>query len=133
MAIETITRIKDDLDGTEDATTITFAFQGTNYEIDLAEKNAARFEKALTPFIEASRRVRSTPGRGYGAPARARAQTRASELGYSTEAIREWARSQGKEVSDRGRIANDIVEEYHEAQTKVTGRRAARKTATPKS
>lgn len=133
MAIETITRIKDDLDGTEDAMTIAFAFQGTNYEIDLAEKNAAKFEKALTPFIEAARRVRSMSGRGQGAPARPRAQTRASELGYSTEAIREWARSHGKEVSDRGRIANDVVEEYHEAQTKVAGRRAARKTAAAKS
>lgn len=47
----------DDLDGSDDAETISFGFGGVVYEIDLGQKNRAKLEKALAPFIEAGRRV----------------------------------------------------------------------------
>ena len=46
----------DDLDGSDDAETVSFGFGGVVYEIDLGQKNRAKLEKALAPFIEAGAR-----------------------------------------------------------------------------
>ena len=52
MAKSTITQITDDIDGSADAETVSFAFQGASYSIDLAAKNLDKLTKALAPFIE---------------------------------------------------------------------------------
>lgn len=56
MATHTITRVLDDLDGTPDARTIHFAFEGTDYAIDLCDANYAALVAALGPYVEAGRR-----------------------------------------------------------------------------
>lgn len=48
--------VTDDLDGTEGAQPVTFAFDGTQYEIDLSEENADALHQALTPYIVAARK-----------------------------------------------------------------------------
>jgi hypothetical protein len=67
VAIETRTRILDDLDGTElpDGTEPTrFSLAGTDYELDLGEENREKLRAALAPFVEAAREVRpATAGR----------------------------------------------------------------------
>jgi hypothetical protein len=105
MARETITRLVDDLDGSTATETVSFSWQGTSYEIDLSKKNAGAFEKLLLPYIGSSRKVtsarKSTVKRASG--------SKAAELA----AIRAWARSNGYNVSERGRIASTVVEAYH--------------------
>jgi len=49
--------VTDDLDGSENAETVSFSFDGAAYEIDLAKANRAKLEKALAPFIGAGRPV----------------------------------------------------------------------------
>ena len=70
MATKTSVIITDDLDGSADAQTVSFGFDGTNYEVDLGAKNRAKLEKALQPFVAAARRAHgagqaasSKPGR----------------------------------------------------------------------
>ncbi|HEX5541517.1 MAG TPA: Lsr2 family protein [Micromonospora sp.] len=110
MARREIVIYTDDLDGTEGAETVRFGLDGVQYEIDLSEKNEAKLREALAPFVDAARR----PARGglvVGGRA-ARGRTAAADR-EQNRAIRAWAKKQGKNISDRGRIPQDIVEEYH--------------------
>ena len=49
--------VTDDIDGSENAETVSFGIGGVTYEVDLGSTNKARLEKALAPFMEAGRRV----------------------------------------------------------------------------
>src|SRR3954452_22899296 len=116
MAQKTIVTLVDDLTGeeAEDITTVEFALDGVTYEIDLDEKNSARLRDALAEYIAAARRTggrrssgRRRSGAGTGTP------RATSPGGYDRETskqIREWAKAQGFEVSDRGRVPNNVVE-----------------------
>ena len=104
MATTTLVSLTDDLDGTKADRTVTFMWNGATYEIDLSKKNATALEKALTPYLQAGRKVRGTAARGRRAATRARA-----DLG----AVRAWAKNNGYEVSERGRIAAAVLEAYH--------------------
>lgn len=102
--------VVDDIDGSANAETVTFSFEGDRYEIDLAKKNRTAFEKALKPYIDAAQKV-----------SRARSSSdrrgrRSSGPKRDLAAIRAWAAEQGYEVSERGRIAQAIVEEYDAAR-----------------
>lgn len=123
MAQKTIVTLVDDLTGeeAEDITTVEFALDGVTYEIDLDDKNSARLRDALAEYVAAARRTggrrsngRRRSGAGTGTP------RATSPGGYDRETskqIREWAKSQGFEVSDRGRVPNNVVEAW-EAQRK---------------
>lgn len=105
----------DDLDGGEAAETITFAVDGTSYEVDLSDKNADKFRKAIKPFVENGRRKGKQTGRTTAGP-RGTSRT-ASNVSKKagTEEIRQWAKQQGLTVADRGRIAANIVKQYEDA------------------
>lgn len=97
--------LEDDLDGGSADETVTFGLDGTTYEIDLNKKNAAKLRDALSTWVGAGRRVSGSRGgarRGRGRPARA------SQAGD----IRTWARSNGYQVSERGRISAEIQAAY---------------------
>jgi hypothetical protein len=109
MAKKTITKLIDDLDQGEADETVKFGLDGVQYEIDLSSKNASTLREALAPYVSAGTKVGRAPataaaGRRRGAQMLDREQNRA---------IREWARSKGKTISDRGRIPEEIVAEYH--------------------
>lgn len=77
MAQRITTTLIDDLDGGEATKTLTFSFDGKSYQIDLNDKNAEEFKKALEPYIAAGRKVaggaggsRSRRRRSRGPPAR---------------------------------------------------------------
>ena len=110
MAKTVITQIVDDLDGSNGAETISFGYRGTNYEIDLGKRNASAFDKIMKPYLDAARKVTATRG-GRRASSNGRRSRSASDLG----AIREWARSQGYTVADRGRISAEITAAYDAA------------------
>jgi hypothetical protein len=113
MAQKTIIQLFDDLDGTpgEDITTVTFGIDGAEYEIDLSEINAARLRSELDVFLAAARRTGGRVRRsGTGSSAsRGGGDTRSKE---ETKAIRDWARQNGHDISDRGRIPASIIDAY---------------------
>lgn len=117
MAKRTIHMLVDDLDGGDAEESISFACDGVNYEIDLSKKNAAKLRDALAPFCAAGSRIgrggvaSSTNGRRPARPAPQREPARTNR--DQNRAIREWAQSKGMDVSDRGRIAQPIVDRYH--------------------
>jgi Lsr2 len=97
--------VTDDIDGGEAHETIAFGLDGSSLEIDLNKLNAAQFRKAIAPYIEHGWRV--SRGRAHAArPARDR--------GHSSD-VREWARQQGIEVSERGRIPASVLAGYEAA------------------
>ena len=46
----------DDIDGSDAGETVTFGLDGSTYEIDLNEKNAAALREALSPYVGHARR-----------------------------------------------------------------------------
>ena len=98
----------DDLDGTDlgsEANSISFAFEGKESSIDLSAENEEASREVMAPYIKAGHRQSG----GRPKPAR-KAASKASS--GDTKAIREWARENGFEVSDRGRIPADVIEAY---------------------
>jgi hypothetical protein len=103
----------DDLDGGTADETVTFGLDGSSYEIDLSATNAAQLRDVLAGYVGHARRV----GRGVARPTPATKPSRgpARTDREQTHAIREWARSNGHRVSERGRIPASVVEAYHSA------------------
>ncbi|MCD2193140.1 Lsr2 family protein [Actinomycetospora endophytica] len=121
MAQKTVVTLVDDLTGeeSEDITTVEFALDGVTYEIDLDDKNSAGLRDSLAQYVAAARRTggRRAAGRRRSAGGGAGSGTprATSPGGYDRETskqIREWARSEGFEVSDRGRVPNNVVEAW---------------------
>ncbi len=108
MARKVQTILLDDIDGGDAKRTATFALDGRAYEIDLNESNLDRLSEALAPFIEKARR--SSAGGGRRSSARGTAST-----GSDASAVRTWAREQGYEVSDRGRVPKEIRDAYDQS------------------
>ncbi|MEV7806848.1 Lsr2 family protein [Microbispora sp. NPDC088329] len=113
MAKHTQVILIDDLDGGEANETVTFAIDGTSYEIDLSDGNAKRLRDALSPFVSSARRADSGQARGRRRGAGGGGQ-RAMTREKSAE-IRAWAKAHGHPVSERGRIAASIVQAYEDA------------------
>lgn len=107
MAQRTITTITDDIDGSPEAKPYTFAWQGTSYEIDLGDANRDAFLKALEPYINAGRKVTRSRARGVAAR---------GGTGDAAE-IREWAKANGFEVTERGRISREVRAAFFKART----------------
>lgn len=104
--------LEDDLEGGSADETVKFALDGVQYEIDLTAKNAARLRESFSDFIAHGRRV----GRGgvvVGGRAAARARGSAAADREQNKAIRAWAKRKGRNISDRGRIPQEIVDEYN--------------------
>jgi hypothetical protein len=98
----------DDLDGSEAEGTVRFGLDGTEYEIDLNAGHARALRDALARYVRAARRA------GGGARRPARGGRRAAGGVDSTE-VREWARAQGIEVKDRGRVPAELVARFKAA------------------
>jgi hypothetical protein len=99
----------DDLDGGEADETVTFALDGKTYEIDLTTANADKLRSLLDPYVKGGRR---TGGRASGGRGKARAASGGSQ---DTAQIRAWAKENGYEVNDRGRVPASIREAYEKA------------------
>jgi Lsr2 len=117
MAQRTVVTLEDDIDGGPAEETITFALDGVSYEIDLNEDNAAALRDALAPYVGAGRRVGGRASGTRGAARAARSAAPAPARRTDTAAVREWAREQGHQVSDRGRIPTHILEAYEQAHS----------------
>ncbi|MGW5789241.1 histone-like nucleoid-structuring protein Lsr2 [Saccharopolyspora sp. NPDC003752] len=113
MAEKVTVQLVDDIDGTPADATVEFGLDGVGYAIDLSQDNAARLRDALARYVSNARR---TGGRKR---ASVKSGTTAAPQALDKErnqAIRTWAREQGFQVSDRGRIPAEIVEAYDNAR-----------------
>ncbi|HZP54658.1 Lsr2 family protein [Actinocrinis sp.] len=110
MAQKVEVTLVDDLDGGKADETLVFGLDGTRYVIDLSEKNAKKLRDTLAKYIEAARRDRGGRAAGRGGAARKPAQG-----GPNTSEVREWAKAQGFEVSERGRVSKDLIVKFQEA------------------
>lgn len=112
MAQKIQTFFVDDLDGSEAEGTIQFGLDGTQYEIDLNPAHAKELRATLARYTEAARKIPGTTRR----PAR-NAPT-ATANGHATTEARDWAKAQGIEVKDRGRVPADVLAKFQAATSK---------------
>lgn len=98
--------LEDDIDGGAATETVTFGLDGVSYEIDLNEKNATALRDALAGYVGAGRRVAGRRSSGSSS-----SRSNSNELAK----IREWARANGHDVSDRGRISKKVRDAYAKA------------------
>lgn len=107
MAQRTIVHLVDDVSGGDADETVAFALDGQPYEIDLSADNAARLRESLAEFV-ASARKPSSPARSARRPSSGRRSN-------GTGDVRSWARENGFQVSERGRIPTNVIEAYQAA------------------
>lgn len=127
MAQKVTVQLVDDLDGTQskDIDTVTFGLDGVAYEIDLTETNAENLRKALDEFVTHARRTGGRVKPGTASPVSNVSATASRE---QAQAVREWGRRNGFEVSDRGRIPGNIVEAFEAAQADASSKTRKRRT-----
>ena len=106
MAQKIQTLLIDDLDGGAAEGTVRFGLDGTEYEIDLNAEHARRLRDALAAYVRAGRRVSG------GSRRPARDGRRGTASGPNTTEVREWAKAQGIEVKDRGRVPAELVARF---------------------
>jgi hypothetical protein len=114
MAERIVRQLIDDIDGSEisdgGGERIEFSLRGVEYQIDLSAANIAKLDKALKPYVDAAAKVR-----GGGARRVKSIGAKAASSKEQLSAIREWARKNGHEVSDRGRIKAEVLEAFEAA------------------
>ena len=107
MAKSVVTTIIDDIDGSSDASTITFGLDGVAYSIDLGPKNEKKLRDALAPFVAHAARQRGG--------AATRGTTKRNDREFDIVALRAWAAREGVAVPQRGRIPGAVVDRYRAA------------------
>jgi nucleoid-associated protein Lsr2 len=108
MAQKVETLLVDDLDGSNAESTVRFGVDGADYEIDLSASHAQQLRDALAPYISAARRA---------GPSSRRTGHKAARPPDPTE-VREWARAQGIDVKDRGRVPAGLIAKFKAATGK---------------
>jgi hypothetical protein len=106
MATRVTTSLVDDTDGSEAQETVSFALEGTTYEIDLSDQNAKKLRDALEPWLSKARKTGGGRRRARGDGAGKADKTQMS-------AMRDWLRQHGHDVSTRGRIPAKLQELYN--------------------
>ena len=103
MAQKVQVLLVDDVDGSEASESISFGFDGTNYELDLSDKNAQKLRDELAPWVKAARMTGGT-----------RRQTKSSS-NVDLKAVRAWAASNKIQLSNRGRVSQKVIDQYKAA------------------
>lgn len=112
MATKTVVQLVDDLTGEQiedgDGETITFAFQGKSYKIDLSIPNADDFRKTMQKYIKSGEQTGTT---GTTSRSSRTSTSHRNDKGY-LQSVRNWAATKGIQVSSRGRIAQPVLDQY---------------------
>jgi len=96
-------RLEDDLTGGPADETVEFGIDGRSYEIDLNARHAADFRQQVARFLEHASLVR---------PVHRRAPVRTVANRALSRKIRAWAEEQGFDVSERGRLPREVIQQY---------------------
>jgi len=118
MAQKVQVLMEDDLDGSEATETVSFSLDGTEYEIDLNDKHKEELFEVLNPYRTAARKVSYSTR-----PVRSRTGGRTRSTGPDNTEVRRWAKDNGIEVADRGRVPAELINRYlrrNEVTTPVT-------------
>lgn len=110
----TVTRIEfiDDIDGkpldVEDVNVVAWSWLGVDYEFETSTANLDRIEVGRVPLANLLAKSRRIGGRrrSHGP------NNRHPQTSESASTIRNWARENGYEILQRGRIPADIVDAY---------------------
>jgi hypothetical protein len=108
MAQKIQTLFIDDIDGGEAEGTVRFALDGTEYEIDLSAKHSGELRDSLKTYIAHARKVGGRSRRGT-------ARTGRKPSAIDTVAVRAWARENGFDIKERGRVPASVIAKYREA------------------
>jgi Lsr2 len=108
MAQKIQTLFIDDIDGGEAEGTVRFALDGAEYEIDLSAKHNEELRAALGTYVTHARKVGGASRRPAGRSGR-------KPSSADTVAVRAWARENGFDIKDRGRVPADLVAKYQAA------------------
>ncbi|MGH2929205.1 MAG: histone-like nucleoid-structuring protein Lsr2 [Solirubrobacteraceae bacterium] len=106
MAQQVQTFFVDDIDGSEAEATVRFGLDGTDYEIDLSVMHSEQLHRTLAPYLA---HARKTPGAGRSGGARRGGRNAGIADSHK---VRAWARGQGMDIKERGRIPANIMEKY---------------------
>ena len=109
MAQKIQTLFIDDIDGGEAEGTVRFGLDGADYEIDLSTAHSEALHKTLQTYIAHARKVSGAARRS------ARSGSRRSFNGIDTTAVRTWAKQNGYDIKDRGRVPASVIAKYKEA------------------
>lgn len=101
MAQRTVITLEDDIDGGPADETVTFGLDGSTYEIDLTSANADKLRGVLYDYTAKARRLGKATGK---------AGKRSS--GVNNAEIRDWARSNGIDVPERGRLPKSVIDQF---------------------
>jgi len=115
MAQKVQVLLVDDLDGGEAEETVSFAVDGSSYEIDLSQKNAEELRDAFAKYVGAARKAGRSSGSGGRSSSAGRSRGSTAMDRDQAAAIRSWAKKQGLKVSDRGRIPASIIDQYNQS------------------
>lgn len=111
MVQKVVTELVDDITGEPAVETITFTVRGVTYEFDASAETAREFDEALAGYVESARRV----GKASASTGHVRSAGRAAVDREQSQAIREWAKQNGHQVSARGRISANVREAFEAA------------------
>ncbi|MFW5469513.1 histone-like nucleoid-structuring protein Lsr2 [Knoellia sp. CPCC 206435] len=111
MAKHTTVTMTDDLDGSLNAKEVSFSLDGRTWVIDLSAKNRTALEKALKPYIAKATEQAQQSRRSKSARSSSRSKPR-----KDLAAVRAWAKENGHQVSDRGRINARVLAAYEAAR-----------------
>lgn len=107
MSQRILTILEDDIDGSEAAETVQFGLDGTTYEIDLNEVHAKSLRAALEEFVEKARKTSTKVGAKKSGGAKKGSKRNAE--------IRAWARANGHDIGERGRIPSEVTAAFEAA------------------
>ena len=121
MARQTIELLIDDLDGSRlgegEGDTVTFALQGAEYSIDLSSQHIDELNEALAKYVAAAQKISGRRTSASTATSRSNKGSAKSDSANSEKvdlaAVRAWARENGHEVSDRGRVSQKVLDAYN--------------------
>jgi hypothetical protein len=120
MAQKTIVTLVDDLTGevAENISTVEFALDGRTYQLDLTDENSTKLHDVLSPYVNAARKIGGRRRSGARSGRAIKVSGRAP--GYNREtlmSIREWAKKNGYQVRDRGRLPAEVLQAWESTQS----------------
>jgi hypothetical protein len=104
MSSKVLVILEDDVDGGKADETVEFGLDGAAYEIDLSDSNAKKLRDAIDAYVSKARKVNGK-----------RSSSRKTSSPIDNKAVRAWAQANGVEVSTRGRISADVVQQFRTA------------------